>query len=396
MNHLKNFKLFESYENEWSKEEVRQILENPDEAKNPFLGMDKRSANMLAFSLLVKMSEMLHDYMDLRQFLNLMKYTINIDDIELATYIISSAKEIFDNLSEPKYKKVEYIFDKHYFPNHFYKMFSAKKNMGIYNPEENEKDVEKYIKSIDPKTGPVKKLVGKELEAAINNAIEKEDWDELKILSDMLPDIKESLKNKKLRKIGTFKLFESNYRPHNWNRDDIEQILNDPENAPNPFESSSVIGDQETLMDIKNLVKGFKNLGFRITPHQFLNTMKYLVMLDNPKIGLTVLGDLMMQTEYFSQKEYVLLTHYFDRHYFPERLERMVNSKIEKKVYNSDLTLHDLDSYVDEIDQSTLKLEIKPDKLSGKELENAINAALESGDFAEAKRLSAMMESKTI
>jgi hypothetical protein len=395
MKHLKGFRLFEnSDESEWSEEEVNQILENPDEAKNPFIGTNPKDSAMMAFSLLVKMSEVIGQEMGKKQFLNLIKYLININDIKLASYMLSSAKEIFDNLHNPEYKKMEYIFDKYYYPGHFYDMFAAKQEAGVYSKGETGSDVEEYIKSVDPSKRPRKKLYGKELQNAINSAIERGDHEELKILGDMIP---ESLKNKYnnliMKHVKNFKLFEGNYVPSSWTSDEFEQVLNDPENAENPFSSASVIGKNEVGLEIDAFIKAWNNLGYNATPHQFLNLVKYLTIIDEPRIAISVLSKIMTSTKYLQNKEYVYLTHYFDKYYYPEQLDYMVREKIKGGAYPLGTNLKKLDDYVDEVDSSTMKIEIRPDKLKGQELQDAIDAALDAGDFKEVERLSAMMES---
>jgi hypothetical protein len=184
-----------------------------------------------------------------------------------------------------------------------------------------------------------------------------------------------------------FKLFEAEGYP---NPDDITEdqvmlIFNDPERAPFFF---SPEGDEKDQRSANQFLSILDNMEEEITPLQFLNFTKYLVRLDNFKLANGIMIAFFQMKHYLFTPEYLRKTLYFDEHYHPNELDQILKIKKENEIMEPDEDWIDIRAEIAAIEGGGSG---RSEILSGRDLQDAIDNALDRRDFKEVERLSKML-----
>jgi hypothetical protein len=185
-----------------------------------------------------------------------------------------------------------------------------------------------------------------------------------------------------------FKLFEAEGYP---NPDDITEdqvmlIFNDPERAPFFF---SPEGDEQDQKSANQFLSILDNMEEEITPLQFINFTKYLVRLDNFKLANGVMVAFFRMKHYLFTPEYLRKTLYFDEHYHSNEMDNILKIKKDNEIMEPDEDWIDIRAEIAALEGGGY--ERSPEVLSGRDLQNAIDGALDKRDFKEVERLSKML-----
>jgi hypothetical protein len=187
--------------------------------------------------------------------------------------------------------------------------------------------------------------------------------------------------------IKPFKLFEAEGYP---DPDDIteEQVMlvfNDPERAPLFFSPKGDAQDQKAAGVFVDFIFRMEE---KITPLQFLNFTKYLIRLDHKELANNVIIALFKMKSYLFDPEYLRKTLYFDEYYHPNEMDEIIRTKKENGIMGEDEDLIDIRAEIEALEGGSRK---SPDALSGRDLQDAIDNALDRRDFKEVERLSKML-----
>ena len=187
--------------------------------------------------------------------------------------------------------------------------------------------------------------------------------------------------------IKPFKLFEAEGYP---DPDDIteEQVMlvfNDPERAPLFFSPKGDAQDQKAAGVFVDFIFRMEE---KITPLQFLNFTKYLIRLDHKELANNVIIALFKMKSYLFDPEYLRKTLYFDEYYHPNEMDEIIRTKIENGIMGEDEDLIDIRTELVALEGGSRK---SSDVLSGRDLQDAIDNALDRRDFKEVERLSKML-----
>jgi hypothetical protein len=187
--------------------------------------------------------------------------------------------------------------------------------------------------------------------------------------------------------IKPFKLFEAEGYP---DPDDIteEQVMlvfNDPERAPLFFSPKGDAQDQKAAGVFVDFIFRMEE---KITPLQFLNFTKYLIRLDHKELANNVIIALFKMKSYLFDPEYLRKTLYFDEYYHPNEMDEIIRTKKENGIMGEDEDLIDIRAEIEALEGGSRK---SSDALSGRDLQDAIDNALDRRDFKEVERLSKML-----
>jgi hypothetical protein len=187
--------------------------------------------------------------------------------------------------------------------------------------------------------------------------------------------------------IKPFKLFEAEGYP---DPDDIteEQVMlvfNDPERAPLFFSPKGDAQDQKAAGVFVDFIFRMEE---KITPLQFLNFTKYLIRLDHKELANNVIIALFKMKSYLFDPEYLRKTLYFDEYYHPNEMDEIIRTKKENGIMDKDEDLIDIRAELAALEGVSRK---SSDVLSGRDLQDAIDNALDRRDFKEVERLSKML-----
>ena len=202
-----------------------------------------------------------------------------------------------------------------------------------------------------------------------------------------------------MRYLKPFQLFEGEDMklPPNkkWTPQEVQLVLEDPEKAPLPF-----IKDDHPDTITKNIVNALALLGSieeyteKLTPVELLNFSRYLVRIDIQNLAISMASQLTDDFPYIRRsREHMRMLLPFELRYFKNRLGEIMDAKKRAGIIDPDETLEDLES---EIDVILANNQPQPEKeqeiLTGRDLQNAIDTALDARDFKEVERLSKMMK----
>jgi hypothetical protein len=202
-----------------------------------------------------------------------------------------------------------------------------------------------------------------------------------------------------MKYIKTFKkLFEAQQHPqgYQWDPADAMQVLESPEYSEFPFVE---MFDQETSdynsITFKNLMSAIGSSAVSLSKLQFINLMRYLTRMENTGFANWCLTGFITVFGITSKRDFLRLTIVFEDKFFndPMMRETTMEAKRYMGLVGPDETEEDLRREVDEVVGNLRSAENVI--LKGKDLENAINAALDRKDFKEVARLSKMMESSS-
>jgi hypothetical protein len=198
-----------------------------------------------------------------------------------------------------------------------------------------------------------------------------------------------------MKYIKTFKkLFEAEQIPggYQWDSKHIMQVFEIPEIAEFPFVE---IIDQESAdynsITFKNLMAASSSQIRELSKLHFVNLMKYIIRMDNNGFANWCLGNFIKVFEIGSRVDFLRLTIIFEDRFFDMSGMREITMEIKRSegIVGPDETEEDLRNEVREIEAGD---SYKEETLTGKNLENAIDNALDRRDFDEVARLSKMMK----
>jgi hypothetical protein len=185
-----------------------------------------------------------------------------------------------------------------------------------------------------------------------------------------------------------FKLFEAEGypNPEDITEDQVMLIFNDPDRAPIFF---SPEGDEQDKESAQVFLRILDDMEEEITPLQFLNFTKYLVKIDDFKLAKGIMMFFFKMKHYLFNPEYLRKTLYFDEHYHPNELDQILKIKKENEIMEPDEDWIDIRAEIAALEGggSGRSSEV----LSGRDLQNAIDSALDKRDFKEVERLSKML-----
>lgn len=196
-----------------------------------------------------------------------------------------------------------------------------------------------------------------------------------------------------MKYLKTFKsLCESNHITggYEWDPNHVIQVLENPETAEFPFIK---MVDQKTAdynsITFKNFLVGLRNSLKEISKIHFVKLLRYLTRMENPGFACWCLKSFIYVFE-IDDRELFRLMIIFEDKFFNEPYMRVQTMEIKKErgIVDPDETEEDLREEVEEIETGRKKNEI----LTGRDLEDAINNALDRRDFEEVSRLSKMMK----
>lgn len=200
-----------------------------------------------------------------------------------------------------------------------------------------------------------------------------------------------------MKHIKTFKkLFEAIQRPngYQWTPEHAIETLQNPETAEFPFteltEESSEY-NTSTFLNLLAQINGHPEIKARgIEKLHFVKMMRYITRLDHTNFAVWCLSCFIQVFNLIVRRDFLRLTILFDDHFFsadPDKMNSAMNYKKLSGIVDEHETEEDLMEEVEEV-EGTRKNQI----LTGKDLENAIDAALDRRDFEEVARLSKMMK----
>jgi len=187
--------------------------------------------------------------------------------------------------------------------------------------------------------------------------------------------------------IKPFKLFEAEGypQPDDITPDQVMLVFNDPERAPMFF---SPKGDQQDQKSSEVFLEIIDQMEEKITPLQFVNFTKYLIRLDDKRLANAVIIALFKLKNYLFDPMYLRKTVYFDEYYHSDELDMIIKTKKENGIMDPDEEWIDVKEEISALEGSAPS---RSEILSGRDLQNAIDNALDVRDFKEVERLSKML-----
>ena len=198
-----------------------------------------------------------------------------------------------------------------------------------------------------------------------------------------------------MKYIKTFKkLFESLDSPegYEWDCSHAIEALENPENSEFPFtemvDQDTADYNSRTWINFMSCIGSYSR---EISKLNFLNVIKYIVRMDNAGFANWCLGNFINVFELGEKKDFLRMTIVFEDKFFNDPMMRIKTMMVKKSVgvVGENETEDDLRREVEEVESGMPPKEVV---LAGKDLERAIDNALDRRDFEEVARLSKMMK----
>jgi hypothetical protein len=200
MKYIKTFKkLFEAQQQpqgyQWDLTHAMQVLESPGDSEFPFVEMfDQATSDYNSISFKNLMAAIGSSAVNLSklQFINLMRYLTRMENIGFANWCLEGFITVFGITSRRDFLRLTIVFEDKFFNDPMMReaTMETKRYMGIAGPEETEDDLRREVEEVEGNLRSREEVVlkGRDLENAIDAALDRRDYEEVARLSKMMKE----------------------------------------------------------------------------------------------------------------------------------------------------------------------------------------------------------------